>query len=384
MQPARNDRPVRRKNLSLRGSLAALILLLAACQAAGADTITLPASKDNTLYQDLDGALSDGAGPTLFAGVTNIGEIRRCLLAFDLSAVPAGAVITGATLTLNMSRTISGAVTVTLHTVTADWGEGSSDAGIDGGRGAASATNDATWIHTFYKTKFWTNPGGDFVSADSASRSVSGVGAYTWGSTAQMVADVQGWVDSPSTNFGWVLICDETVFGGAKRFDSRSHPTDANRPRLTLDFTPAANVSGTVTLRGCLNLAQTLTFELRSTDGGSFTRIVTLAADGSFSLTAIPRGSYNLAIKGVKWLRKVVAVDASGGDVSGVTATLLPGDVNNDNRVNITDLGLLADTFGRSLGQTGYNASADLNADDKVTISDLGLLADSFGKQGDP
>src|SRR5262249_55224904 len=153
--------------------------------------------------------------------------------------VPAGAVITGATLTLNMSRTISGAVTVTLHKVTADWGEGTSDAGLNGGMGAPSATNDATWIHTFYKTKFWTNPGGDFVSADSASKSVSGVGAYIWGSTTQMVADVQSWVDRPSTNFGWVLICDETVFGGAKRFDSRSHPTDADRPRLTLVFTPA-------------------------------------------------------------------------------------------------------------------------------------------------
>jgi hypothetical protein len=34
--------------------------------------------------------------------------------------------------------------------------------------------------------------------------------------------------------------------------------------------------------------------------------------------------------------------------VTGVNVTLVPGDVNDDNKVTIADPGLLADSFGRS------------------------------------
>jgi hypothetical protein len=147
---------------------------------------------------------------------------------------------------------------------------------------------------------------------------------------------------------------------------------------------PAA-VSGKITLPGCVNSVQPITFTFRPTNGGApFTKTVTLAADGAYSLSNIPAGTYILAIKGSKWLQRDVNVDTTGGDVSGVNATLLPGDVNNDNKVGILDLGLLADSFGKSQGQAGFNPNADLNCDGKVSLVDLGLLADNFGKQGDP
>jgi hypothetical protein len=66
-----------------------------------------------------------------------------------------------------------------------------------------------------------------------------------------------------------------------------------------------------------------------------------------------------------------------------VNVTLLPGDIINDNRVNIFDLGLLADAFNSTPGTPKWNDNADLNCDGKVDIFDLGLLADTFGKQGD-
>jgi photosystem II stability/assembly factor-like uncharacterized protein len=143
-------------------------------------------------------------------------------------------------------------------------------------------------------------------------------------------------------------------------------------------------VSGTITLQGAVNSAQPITFEFRPTGGTKFTSQQTLQANGAFSFSDIPPGTYTLHVKGSKWLARNVTVDASHGDVSGVNATLLPGDINNDNKVNIADLGLLADSFGRNQGQTGFNPNADLNGDNKVNITDLGLLADSFGKSGDP
>ena len=52
-----------------------------------------------------------------------------------------------------------------------------------------------------------------------------------------MLADVQGWLDDPSTNFGWLLLGNESGTRTTKRFDSKDNPTEANRPALTIEFT---------------------------------------------------------------------------------------------------------------------------------------------------
>jgi hypothetical protein len=145
-----------------------------------------------------------------------------------------------------------------------------------------------------------------------------------------------------------------------------------------------AAVSGTITLDHCQNPAQTIAFTFRPTDGSdTILKTATLAADGSFRLARIPRKSYILHIKGSRWLAKNVAVDASNGDVSGLSVMLLPGDVSGNNRVNIADLALLSDAFGSTPASPDWNENADLNGDGKVNILDLGLLASSYGRQGD-
>jgi hypothetical protein len=126
-------------------------------------------------------------------------------------------------------------MTFDLHRVTSNWGQGMSNADGQEGGGAPSTTNDATWIHTFYPGSFWTTAGGDFSATVSASASVGGNGAYTWGSTAQMVADVQGWLNNPATNYGWLLKGPEGV-RSAKRFNSREHTNAATRPALVIQF----------------------------------------------------------------------------------------------------------------------------------------------------
>jgi hypothetical protein len=144
-------------------------------------------------------------------------------------------------------------------------------------------------------------------------------------------------------------------------------------------------VSGKITLSGCVHPNQPVRMDFRRADGSaSFLRYITLDATGGFSVSGVPAAVYNLAIKGSKWLQKVVSVDTSKGDVSGVTTTLLPGDVNNDNMVTILDLGLLADAFFTTPASPRWNANADLNCDNRVDILDLGLLADNFDKIGDP
>lgn len=204
-----------------------------------ADVININPIKDNTLYEfdPVEGDVSNALGNHFFTGETAMGELRRGLLAFDIAAhIPPGATITSVTLTLNMSMTPSGTPRTTeLHKLLADWGEGTSQASGGEGEGAPATTDDATWRHRFFDTIFWTTEGGDFSLTVSASQSVGVVGMYTW-SSSQMLADVQSWLNDPATNFGWLVLGDESAIATAKRFDTRE---SASPPVLTIQFRPA-------------------------------------------------------------------------------------------------------------------------------------------------
>ncbi len=204
---------------------------------ASAATVAISASKDNTLYNSSTGSLSNGMGP-LFAGRTGglgVGP-QRALVSFDLaSEIPAGAIITDVQLTLNIIQAGagSGVDSFALHRLLQDWGEGTSEA--PGGAGTDATPGDATWVHTFFDTDAWANPGGDFVSSASAAATIGTSGQETWGSTAELVADAQAWLDDPSSNFGWILIGSESVPSSSRKFESKE---STNGPLLMVTYVP--------------------------------------------------------------------------------------------------------------------------------------------------
>src|SRR6187399_2360666 len=119
------------------------LLAMALPLRAPANTVTLSAAKDNTLYYNLNGDLSNGKGPDMITGRTLQGapeDARRCLVAFDLSSIPAGSTITAVTLQLTMIQTRAGSVRVDLFRTTASWGEGSSNS-TNPGAGDLSTPN---------------------------------------------------------------------------------------------------------------------------------------------------------------------------------------------------------------------------------------------------
>ena len=161
--------------------------------------------------------------------------IRRGLVQFDLSSIPAGSTIDAVALTLNMNRAvIAGAVNVNLHRVSRDWGEGTSNAAGQEGGGAPATPGDATWIHAVSPGTLWATPGGDFIATVSASRVLDPNGSYTWQS-AGLSSDVTQWVNNPNANFGWMIRGDETAAGTAMRYNSRASSTTG--PSLRVDFT---------------------------------------------------------------------------------------------------------------------------------------------------
>lgn len=203
----------------------------------GVQTVTLNPSKDNTLIQSSNGLVSNGMGFQFFAGrvgLMGFGSARRGVIAFDVAgSLPAGATIINASLTLHLSLTNTGAHDVGLHELTQAWGEGTSTSG--GGSGDTSTDGDATWIHTFFDTEFWDQPGGDFQEVVLATRNVDDPGRYTW-TSSRLVASVQSWIDDPGSNFGWIVIGDESFFQTAQGFDSRENPDVTRRPVLTIEY----------------------------------------------------------------------------------------------------------------------------------------------------
>jgi hypothetical protein len=226
-----------RSSSSLAAPGLVLFIAMASPIAVRAGTVVVVAQRDATLVESATGALANGAGPFFFAGRTSqeSGSIRRAVLAFDVgAAVPHGAPIQSVQLRLAMSQTNAGAETLHLHRVLASWTEGASIA--TGGSGAPAAAGDVTWLHRSYDALLWATAGGDFAPVASASALIDEPGSYAWGSTPELVADVQSWLDDPAANHGWILIGDESASSTVKRFESRENADPTVRPVLVVEF----------------------------------------------------------------------------------------------------------------------------------------------------
>jgi hypothetical protein len=151
---------------------------------------------------------------------------------------------------------------------------------------------------------------------------------------------------------------------------------------LTLTFEGVHDLMrlfGCFVLEGCLNPAQNMQFQFLMPDGTvGYTTAARLDADFNFILPYIPAGFPQVALKGDKWLQKVVPV--SGDEMN---LRFLAGDMNNDNSADVFDLDLLIQAFNTTREDRSYNEKADLTCDGSVDIFDLGLLIQNFNTTGE-
>ncbi|GJQ29546.1 MAG: hypothetical protein HBSAPP03_14300 [Phycisphaerae bacterium] len=225
----------------LRKTFGVWVLGVAAFGASGT-VITLNPVKDATIIQE-NSAIANGAGLGLFAGNigAGVGFARRGLVQFDVSSIPAGSTINSVSVVLTLTKVNSGSAPtqISLFRVTNGWSEGPSHAGNANGQGSFAQAGDVTWEHTLFNMMFWNNPGGDFVPTPSATQTIGqSLVAYTWASTPTLIADVQGWVNNPGTNFGWLLKGNEAIATTTRRFASREVSTVTQRPKVIIDYTP--------------------------------------------------------------------------------------------------------------------------------------------------
>jgi hypothetical protein len=306
--------------------------------------VTLNPIKDNTLFQSATGNVSSGAGNSIMVGQDHfVGQSMRAVMAFDVpGAIPAGATINSVTLTAWVNTTFDATTpSVELHKVLADWGEGASAPNGFMPPYGTSKTGDATWLHRFYPSQLWATPGGDFSPTVSGAKVLGpSTGTFTWTTTAQMVADVQSWLDNPAANFGWLLKGDETQESG-KMIDSSESATAARRPTLTIDYS-VAPAAPNMTIGDA-----TITEGNSGTTNAQFA--VTLSAASASTVTVVFATADGSAVAGQDYTAASGTLTFAPGDTTKTVTVPIMGDavveqsesfqvtLSNAQNANITD-----------------------------------------------
>ena len=129
--------------------------------------------------------------------------------------------------------------------------------------------------------------------------------------------------------------------------------------------------------------------------GGTAKYSTTIDADSgsgqkeqSFNFDTVAAGTYDLVVTKDGHLTYTVTgvvVGDTAIDLATMegkpyqTITLLAGDVNGDGKINLTDLSIFKNNFGKT-GSAVTNLLADITGDGKTNLLDLGVLKNSFGR----
>jgi hypothetical protein len=152
----------------------------------------------------------------------------------------------------------------------------------------------------------------------------------------------------------------------------------------TVTFNPLiGGIVGQVALQGISGslAGYTVTVKLSGTDLG----VYTLDDSGTFTITGILAGTYNVWVKHLNHLAGrvdgVVVVDSVNTPVN--FGTLLGGDAVDDNVVDELDLSALSVSFNKLTGDPAYNYLADFVFDGWINELDFSLIANNYGLLGD-
>jgi hypothetical protein len=158
--------------MELRSALKLSVATVFGCTAmtlahpASADVVMIPASQDATLFGASTANNNSSSGPGMFVGSDGMSRPKRGLIEFNIPAfIPAGATITGASLSLVLGQ-VAGADatprTIGLFDVTTNWAGGTNGTtgfpgpGFGGtGQGFAPNIGDATWNFSKFDTIPW-------------------------------------------------------------------------------------------------------------------------------------------------------------------------------------------------------------------------------------
>jgi hypothetical protein len=191
---------------------------------ARADTLdNIPSTGDDTLFQ---GGVNNSLGdPGVFVGTDSGTSFKYGLMAFNVSSIPAGATVTGATLDLYVGMVAGSAGsnvtnfgplrTIGVYGESQAWGASTNSVGATsfGGHGQGFPANagDATWNDAMSPSTAWSagtpaNITGSSVALATTANIPGTDGLEVQWSSAALTAEVQGWLNTPTSDNGLVLV----------------------------------------------------------------------------------------------------------------------------------------------------------------------------------
>lgn len=176
-----------------------------------------------------------GIADTIRAGTSAAGNKNRGLIKFDLTPIPAGAIVKTAELSLYCSSEGAAAdEDVSLHRSLVQWYEGDADGGSPSGDGSTWNYQNNNGSDAWDGESVGGLAGVDYAATPTDTQTITGAGAtFTW----DVAADVQAFIDGDYTNYGWWLINDDEVSTSTiKRFDSSTGATASQRPVLVVEY----------------------------------------------------------------------------------------------------------------------------------------------------
>lgn len=160
----------------------------------------------------------------------------------------------------------------------------------------------------------------------------------------------------------------------------------ATLPSLRSDaaYTIRKTISGTLTLGnyGGSTNGLVATMLLRRTDGTTLqTSSATLNSSGAYSFLTEYEGSMELRVTVARWLKKKATLNVTGNTTCSLS--LINGDADGGNSVNLFDYTILDAAYGTSPGDPGWNIMADLDGSNSVNSYDYTVIDMNFGSNGD-
>ena len=292
------------------------------------------------------GGSSSAVSVVMFGGTS--ASSSSVISDISLTAVsPVGSGVVDVTVTtLGGTSTTSSAdqftYNTTLYTVT-----------FDGSGGTGTMATQTASVPTALNTNAFTRTGYTFSGWNT--EALGGGTSYADGATYSFAANVTLYAQW-TANLADVNITVALQGGG--------RPDAGYIVPLTVKFfTPGADVLAATPL---------YTFNLITAKSGS-TAVATASG--------LPPGTYDVSAVTPHCLTNVkTGVVVTVPSTSMNLGTLLEGNADDSNIVNITDFGILASSYGKSSGDTGYYANADFDRSGIVNITDFGLLAANYGK----
>jgi peptide/nickel transport system substrate-binding protein len=159
------------------------------------------------------------------------------------------------------------------------------------------------------------------------------------------------------------------------RVDIRTVLQGGSRPETgwTVPLTVKFFTPGTTAPVDVLNAVPVYTFNLITARSGNATYAQAAGVmPGTYDITAVTPHTLINVKRSVVISEPVCEVDLG---------VLLEGNTNDDIRINIQDFGILAVSYGKTTGQTSFDARADFDRNGIINIADFGLLVGNYARQ---